>query len=62
MDSQSELQQTTLEDISNHGEQVQLCYGCLITLNSAHVSEFSWPVRPSKEDIINEYILTDDES
>ncbi|CAH2354853.1 cytoplasmic tRNA 2-thiolation protein 2 [[Candida] railenensis] len=42
-----------------------ICYGCIVTLSSIKAEDgFLWPIRNSaqeKEDILNEYILTEDE-
>lgn len=42
---------------------VRLCYGCTVTFGSIQADGFAWPIRRDHEDaqILNEYILTDDE-
>ncbi|SGZ54527.1 CIC11C00000001852 [Sungouiella intermedia] len=45
-------------DVSGVG--LTVCYGCTTTLAGAG-SGFVWPVRASKEEILDEYVLTDDE-
>lgn len=42
------------------GRKLQICYGCTITLAEAGKS-FDWPTRPSKEEILDEFALTDDD-
>ncbi|KAG0686703.1 cytoplasmic tRNA 2-thiolation protein 2 [Pichia californica] len=41
--------------------QVKLCYGCMVTLGVSNVTDFDWPKRPTKEEILSEYILDDQE-
>ncbi|GME82623.1 unnamed protein product [Ambrosiozyma monospora] len=41
---------------------VPLCYGCIVNLGTTGQSGFIWPTkRPSKQEILDEYVLTDDE-
>lgn len=46
------------DDVSGGG--LIVCYGCTTTLAGAG-SGFVWPVRASKDEILDEYVLTDDE-
>lgn len=39
---------------------VNLCYGCMVTLGVSEVRDFQWPNRPTREEILSEYILSDD--
>lgn len=48
---------------SENTKKAKLCYGCMVTLGVSNVSDFVWPCRPTKEEILSEYILeTDDEN
>lgn len=48
---------------SENTKHAKLCYGCMVTLGVSNVSDFVWPCRPTKEEILSEYILeTDDEN
>lgn len=48
-------------DSRNVNEQVKLCYGCMVTMGVSEVKDFEWPKRPTRDEILSEYILTDDE-
>lgn len=39
---------------------VLLCYGCMVTLGVSEVKDFQWPKRPTREEILAEYILDND--
>lgn len=54
---------TTLENINSM--PINICYGCTVTLGSGTETGFIWPIKTEEEEkaeILNEYILTDDES
>lgn len=42
------------------GKELDVCYGCTVTLLGAG-DKFAWPARASKEEILDEFILDDDE-
>lgn len=42
------------------GTDLTACYGCTVTMAGAGES-FVWPVRASKQEILDEFVLTDDE-
>ncbi|GMM28204.1 Ncs2 protein [Martiniozyma asiatica (nom. inval.)] len=52
-----------LENLSSdlEGSLIKLCYGCLVTLGAGETTTLKWPKRMSKQDILDEYILTDNE-
>ena len=55
----AETQEETENDY-NQPEEVKLCYGCMVTLRVANVSELQWPSGPTDEQILSEYVLDDD--
>lgn len=59
---------------SFNGENIDLCYGCITTLNGVRGEDFVWPIEPelnlkyreasneaNKKQILNEFVLTDTE-
>lgn len=48
-------------DFEGSGERLQVCYGCTVTLAGSGKG-FSWPVRASKKEILDEFTFSDDES
>lgn len=51
-------QEFRADDVS--GVLLTVCYGCTVTLAGAG-DGFVWPVRATKEEILDEYVLTDEE-
>lgn len=49
------------EDVITNETEIKICYGCMVTLGVSEIKDFQWPQRPSREDVLAEYILTDDE-
>ncbi|CCD25598.1 Ncs2p NDAI_0F02800 [Naumovozyma dairenensis CBS 421] len=51
------------DDIWTHGEDILLCYGCIITMNGIKMKNVTWPKFNDKElnDTLNEYVLSDAE-
>lgn len=50
------------QEVSREGQSTtKLCYGCMVTLGVSQIKDFQWPQRPTREEILKEYILTDDE-
>lgn len=43
------------------GQAITACYGCTVTLAGAGKA-FTWPVRATKQEVLDEYVLTDDET
>lgn len=43
-----------------HGEKLEVCYGCTVSLLAAG-DKFAWPVRATKEEILDEFVLSDEE-
>lgn len=39
---------------------VKLCYGCMVTLGVSNITDFEWPQRPTREEILAEYIIDDE--
>lgn len=39
---------------------LKLCYGCMVTLGVSNVHDFEWPQRPTREEILAEYIIDTD--
>lgn len=56
---------TNEESEQTEGQPMNICYGCIVTLSSIKATDgFTWPIRnpmQEKEEILNQYILTDDE-
>ncbi|CCG20606.1 Ncs2 protein [Candida orthopsilosis Co 90-125] len=59
---------------SFNGENIDLCYGCITTLNGVRGEDFVWPIEPelnlkyreasneaNKKQVLNEFVLTDTE-
>jgi cytoplasmic tRNA 2-thiolation protein 2 len=62
LDSIIDFTEETSETIGqSKDENVNLCYGCMITLGVSEVKDFQWPQRPTREEILAEYILEDDD-
>lgn len=55
-DKEIESSNQTVSDTS-----VNLCYGCMVSLGVSEVNNLQWPQRPTREEILSEYILDDDE-
>lgn len=53
-------QRYTDPDLNSSGRKMQVCYGCTVTLAGSG-REFVWPTRATKSEIIDEFVLTDDE-
>ncbi|OWB74834.1 hypothetical protein B5S31_g4661 [[Candida] boidinii] len=50
------------DSISVNSIKESVCYGCLVDLGEKSNTSFTWPVRrPTKEEILKEFVLTDDE-
>lgn len=49
------------ETVDVEQTETKLCYGCMVTLGVSQVKDLQWPQRPSREEILAEYILTDDD-
>lgn len=47
-------------DFEESGDTLQVCYGCTVTLTGSGKG-FTWPVRASKKEILDEFVLSDDE-
>lgn len=45
---------------ASSGERMTVCYGCTVTLSGAG-NGFVWPVRLTKEEVLDEFVLTDEE-
>lgn len=41
--------------------KTKLCYGCMVTLGVSQIKDFQWPQRATREEILQEYILSDEE-
>lgn len=41
--------------------EIKICYGCMVTLGVSKVTNFDWPQRPTREEILSEYILGSDD-
>ncbi|KAI5963607.1 CTU2 [Candida pseudojiufengensis] len=58
---------SSAHDISQNGSNIDLCYGCITTLNGTN--EFIWPINPSikisyensHQNVLDEFVLTDTE-
>lgn len=46
---------------SKQPEEVKLCYGCMVSLGVSNITDMWWPRRPTKEEIVSEYVLDDSE-
>lgn len=57
------ITEENVEEDKNVGfdEKVNLCYGCMVTLGVSEVKDFQWPQRPTKEEVLAEYIISDGE-
>lgn len=45
---------------SAEGKELRVCYGCTVTLAGSG-KQFEWPMRATAQEIIDEFVLTDDE-
>lgn len=52
--------QVDTDNDSNKPEEINMCYGCMVTLRVSNVSELQWPCRPTDKQILSEYVLDDD--
>lgn len=41
--------------------ETNLCYGCMVTLGVSEIKDFQWPEKPTREEILAEYIIDDSE-
>lgn len=48
-------------DSEEIGARLQVCYGCTVTLAGSGKG-FNWPMRASRKDILDEFILSEDET
>lgn len=52
----------SIDSNSSHSVMESVCYGCLVDLGEKSGQPFTWPIRrPTKEEILKEFILTDEE-
>lgn len=56
------LKDDEVDNADEHTQQVNLCYGCMVTLGVSDVKHFQWPHRPTREEILAEYIIDDDDN
>ncbi|OWB68886.1 hypothetical protein B5S33_g4493 [[Candida] boidinii] len=52
----------SIDSNNSHSVMESVCYGCLVDLGEKSGQPFTWPIRrPTKEEILKEFILTDEE-
>ncbi|KAH3676152.1 hypothetical protein WICMUC_002174 [Wickerhamomyces mucosus] len=60
-----ELNQNLLKELDNpNNKPIDMCYGCIVTISSSNKAALKWPIleeRKSKDDILAEFIIDDEE-